>query len=137
MINRRVNIGLTRSVWTFIIAGEASPIIGADFLKHFNLLIDLRKRRHLSLPLVQNLPTIYTSCGCNFRFQEFLLLEFPDITNTSLIGKSATRGSVHHITSRPPVKIWPRNLHQKLYDGVKAEFEFLLVQGIIRPSKSL
>ncbi|GFV20058.1 RT_RNaseH domain-containing protein [Trichonephila clavipes] len=30
----------------------------------------------------------------------------------------------------------PRRLHPKLYDAVKVEFEFLLAQGIIRPSKS-
>ncbi|GFU80859.1 hypothetical protein TNCV_5048551 [Trichonephila clavipes] len=41
MVHTELNLGL----WTFIIADVSSPIIGADFLKHFNLLIDLKKKR--------------------------------------------------------------------------------------------
>ncbi|GFW85424.1 transposon Tf2-11 polyprotein [Trichonephila clavipes] len=49
----------------------------------------------------------------------------------------ASHGTVHHIiTTGPPVTARPRRLHPKLYDAVKVEFEFLLAQGIIRPSKS-
>ena len=35
--------------WTFEIADVKSPIIGADFLLHFNLLVDLKNR-----PLIDN-----------------------------------------------------------------------------------
>ncbi|GFT56115.1 retrovirus-related Pol polyprotein from transposon opus [Trichonephila clavipes] len=50
----------------------------------------------------------------------------------------ASHGTVHHIiTTGPPVTARPRRLHPELYDAVKVEFEFLLAQGIIRPSKSL
>ncbi|GFW70343.1 transposon Tf2-11 polyprotein [Trichonephila clavipes] len=59
------------------------------------------------------------------------------LSNLSLISKSASHGTVHHIiTTGPPVTARPRRLHPKLYDAVKVEFEFLLAQGIIRPSKS-
>ncbi|GFT58584.1 transposon Tf2-6 polyprotein [Trichonephila clavipes] len=103
MVRKELNLGLRRPfIWTFIIADVSSPIIGADFLKHFNLLIDLKKK-----------------------------------SNPSLISKSASHGTVHHIiTTGPPVTARPRRLHPKLYDAVKVEFEFLLAQGIIRPSKS-
>ncbi|GFV38993.1 hypothetical protein TNCV_965591 [Trichonephila clavipes] len=103
MVRKELNLGLRRPfIWTFIIADVSSPIIGADFLKHFNLLIDLKKK-----------------------------------SNPSLISKSASHGTVHHIiTTGPPVTARPRSLHPKLYDAVKVEFEFLLAQGIIRPSKS-
>ncbi|GFV10853.1 transposon Tf2-9 polyprotein [Trichonephila clavipes] len=66
----------------------------------------------------------------------------PHIQNSSLcnpflISKSASHGTVHHIiTTGPPVTARTRRLHPKLYDAVKVEFEFLLAQGIIRPSKS-
>ncbi|GFW07982.1 hypothetical protein TNCV_3921141 [Trichonephila clavipes] len=57
--------------------------------------------------------------------------------NPSLISKSASHGTVHHIiTTGPPVTARPRRLHPKLYDAVKVEFEFLLAQCIIRSSKS-
>ncbi|GFW64723.1 transposon Tf2-11 polyprotein [Trichonephila clavipes] len=103
MVHKELNLGLRRPfIWTFIIADVSSPIIGADFLKHFNLLIDLKKK-----------------------------------SNPSLISKSASHGTVHHIiTTGPPVTARPRRLHPKLYDAVKVEFEFLLAQGIIRPPKS-
>ncbi|GFW47275.1 transposon Tf2-9 polyprotein [Trichonephila clavipes] len=106
MVRKELNLGLRRPfIWTFIIADVSSPIIGADFLKHFNLLIDLKKKKDLINPL---------------------------------ISKSASHGTVHHIiTTGPPVTARPRRLHPKLYDAVKVEFEFLLAQGIIRPSKSL
>ncbi|GFU02221.1 hypothetical protein TNCV_2465991 [Trichonephila clavipes] len=51
--------------------------------------------------------------------------------------RGTSHGTVHHIiTTGPPVTARPRRLHPKLYDAVKVEFEFLLAQGIIRPSKS-
>ncbi|KAG8182035.1 hypothetical protein JTE90_013965 [Oedothorax gibbosus] len=60
-----------------------------------------------------------------------------DITNPSSIGVSTPHDTVHHIiTKGPPVTARPRRLHPKSHDAVKAEFEFLLSQGIIRPSKS-
>ncbi|GFS67965.1 hypothetical protein TNCV_1362091 [Trichonephila clavipes] len=103
MVRKELNLALRRPfIWTFIIADVSSPIIGADFLKHFNLIIDLKKK-----------------------------------SNPSLISKSASHGTVHHIiTTGPPVTARPRRLHPKLHDAVKVEFEFLLAQGIIRPSKS-
>ncbi|GFX62772.1 retrovirus-related Pol polyprotein from transposon 17.6 [Trichonephila clavipes] len=126
MVRKELNLGLRRPfIWTFIIADVSSPIIGADFLKHFNLLIDLKKKK----------PSILT-VDANISFKN-ILSEYPDLSNPSLISKSASHGTVHHIiTTGPPVTARPRRLHTKLYDAVKVEFEFLLAQGIIRPSKS-
>ena len=40
-----VDVGLKREYpWTFIVADVQQPIIGADFLIHYNLLVDLRSR---------------------------------------------------------------------------------------------
>ncbi|GFY14738.1 retrovirus-related Pol polyprotein from transposon opus [Trichonephila clavipes] len=80
-------------------------------------------------------PSILT-VDANISFKN-ILSEYPDLSNPSLISKSASHGTVHHIiTTGPPVTARPRRLHPKLYDAVKVEFEFLLAQGIIRPSKS-
>ncbi|GFU72129.1 hypothetical protein TNCV_3859011 [Trichonephila clavipes] len=105
MVRKELNLGLRRPfIWTFIIADVSSPIIGADFLKHFNLLIDHMKKRPQQ-PF--------------FNFQISITWHSP-----------------------PYYYYWPtshcqaRRLHPKLYDAVKVEFEFLLAQGIIRPSKS-
>ncbi|GFX01247.1 transposon Tf2-11 polyprotein [Trichonephila clavipes] len=145
MVRKELNLGLRRPfIWTFIIADVSSPIIGADFLKHFNLLIDLKKKR-----LVDVETSLFTSCvfsnivqpsiltvDANISFKN-ILSEYPDLSNPSLISKSASHGTVHHtITTGPPVTARPRRLHPKLYNAVKVEFEILLAQGIIRPSKS-
>ncbi|GFX02315.1 retrovirus-related Pol polyprotein from transposon opus [Trichonephila clavipes] len=145
MVRKELNLGLRRPfIWTFIIADVSSPIIGADFLKHFNLLIDLKKKR-----LVDVETSLFTSCvfsnivqpsiltvDANISFKN-ILSEYPDLSNPSLISKSASHGTVYHIiTTGPPVTARSRRLHPKLYDAVKVEFEFLLAQGIIRPSKS-
>ncbi|GFS86417.1 retrovirus-related Pol polyprotein from transposon 297 [Trichonephila clavipes] len=145
MVRKELNLGLRRPfIWTFIIADVSSPIIGADFLKHFNLLIDLKKKS-----LVDVETSLFTSCvfsnivqpsvltvDANISFKN-ILSEYPDLSNPSLISKSASHDTVHHIiTTGPPVTARPRRLHSKLYDAVKVEFEFLLAQGIIRPSKS-
>ncbi|GFX52380.1 hypothetical protein TNCV_4323981 [Trichonephila clavipes] len=84
---------------------------------------------------IQPMPSILT-VDANISFKN-ILSEYPDLSNPSLISKSASHGTVHHIiTTGPPVTARPRRLHPKLYDAVKVEFEFLLAQGIIRPSKS-
>lgn len=42
----KIDIGLRRNFyWSFIVADVTSPIIGSDFIKHFDLLIDLRRNR--------------------------------------------------------------------------------------------
>ena len=54
-IQRRLRAGLVDFEWTFLKAKVAFPILGADFLSHFDLLVELRRRlcrrkgRHLSL----------------------------------------------------------------------------------------
>ncbi|GFT95036.1 retrovirus-related Pol polyprotein from transposon 17.6 [Trichonephila clavipes] len=145
MVRKELNLGLRRPfIWTFIIADVSSPIIGADFLKHFNLLIDLKKKRLVDVETSLFTPCVFSNIvqpsiltgDANISFKN-ILSEYPDLSNPSLISKSASHGTVHHIiTTGPPVTARPRRLHPKLYDAVKVEFEFLLAQGIIRPSKS-
>ncbi|GFV00166.1 retrovirus-related Pol polyprotein from transposon 297 [Trichonephila clavipes] len=84
-------------------------------------------------------PTMNKSPQSNFSLFAANNTKIPayDLSNPSLISKSASHGTVHHIiTTGPPVTGRPRRLHPKLYDAVKVEFEFLLAQGLIRPSKS-
>ena len=41
-----LNIGLRRTFqWVFIIAAVKNPIIGADFLRHYSLLVDVAHNR--------------------------------------------------------------------------------------------
>ena len=41
-----LDLGLRRSFrWIFIVADVATPILGADFLRWYNLLVDMRRNR--------------------------------------------------------------------------------------------
>ena len=41
-----LDLGLRRSFrWVFVIADVATPILGADFLRRYNLLVDIRHNR--------------------------------------------------------------------------------------------
>ena len=41
-----LNLGLRRSLsWIFIIADVRKPILGADFLRHFGLLVDMKQKQ--------------------------------------------------------------------------------------------
>ncbi|GFY03256.1 hypothetical protein TNCV_1172161 [Trichonephila clavipes] len=103
MVRKELNLGLRRPfIWTFIIADVSSPIIALTIL----------------------------TVDANISLKN-ILSEYADLSNPSLISKSASHG-----TTDPPVTARLRRLHPKLYDAVKVEFEFLLAQGIIRPSKS-
>ncbi|GFT29352.1 hypothetical protein TNCV_757111 [Trichonephila clavipes] len=106
-----------------------SPTMNTSPQSNFSLFL------LLIIPKFQPMPSILT-VDANISFKN-ILSEYPDLSNPSLISKSASHGTVHHIiTTGPPVTARPRRLHPKLYDAVKVEFEFLLAQGIIRPSKS-
>ncbi|XP_049539533.1 uncharacterized protein LOC125953796 [Anopheles darlingi] len=45
-VTMKINLGLRRAfIWTFIIADVNTAIIGADFLVHYDLLVDLKRKR--------------------------------------------------------------------------------------------
>ena len=67
-----------------------------------------------------------------------LLAEFPELTKPSPTTKPVKHTTVHHIltTAGPPVYCKPRRLTPEKYKIAKREFEFMVEQGICRPSNS-
>ena len=140
-----VELFLRRSfTWSFYVAAVNKPILGADFLQHFNLLVDLRNRTLVD-PLTSLSTRGMAAPGNTTGFSTVsktnpyanLLSDFPSLTQPY----SATRPVTHHVThcietSGPPVFAKARRLAPERYREVKAEFESLLQQGIIRPSSS-
>jgi cleavage and polyadenylation specificity factor subunit 1 len=61
----KLDLGLRRHFpWNFLIANVQSPIIGADFLHHHNLLVDLKHKRLIdSTTSVSTSGTIVTVSG--------------------------------------------------------------------------
>ena len=89
-----LNLGLRRPVcWVFILADVRNPIIGADFLRSHNVLVDLRNKRlidsvtrlqvqglSLCKPDVTQLHTYQPTFHNEF---DALLRQFPEVTQPS------------------------------------------------------
>ena len=146
-INLTLNLGLRRDfVWRFVIADVSKPIIGADFLTHYGLLVDLRNKcltdsnttlfsrgrlaQHDAIPQVK-------SVVGNTRFHQ-LLKEYPGLTRPGGIPCVVKHNTEHHIrtTPGPPVACKPRRLAPDKLKIAKKEFETMIKFGIARASDS-
>nr|VZI39582.1 unnamed protein product [Spirometra erinaceieuropaei] len=142
-----LDLGLRRIFrWVFIIADVSVALIGADFLAHFNLLVDLKNRRLVDCitdlharcqsdvnPCVNPL-TVMPISDCPFHS---LLRQFPRLTNPSFREVDIKHTVTHHIsTTGPPKSCRPRRLAPDRLKIAKAEFEHMLELGIIRQSDS-
>lgn len=141
----QVNLGLRRSFeWTFYIGAVSQAIIGADMLRHYNLLVDVKGRRLVD-PLTSISspahPTPGDSTHLTVIHQDHkfaaLLKSFPTLTQPYSAELPIKHHVTHHIeTSGPPVHAKARRLAPDRYRRAKAEFESLMRQGIVRPSSS-
>ena len=106
---RVVDVGLKRDyAWTFIVAEVKQPIIGADFLIHYSLLVDLKRRclrdmraglaipatlssiTPLSLNRVDTVQNDYTK----------LLGQFPELTRPTTKGEPVKHGITHKVVTK-------------------------------------
>lgn len=140
-----LDVGLRRKFqWPFIIANVTRAIIGADFLEHFGLLVDLKKRRlidsltnlcaitGLAHTHIEHLSTINRNCP-----YAALLKEFADITKPLPAADRKTTKVTHQITTRGhPVFERFRRLPPDKLAAAKEEFRQLMELGICRPSDS-
>ncbi|VDL58972.1 unnamed protein product [Hymenolepis diminuta] len=132
--------------WIFIIADVSKPIIGADFLCHLRLLLDLRGKKLLD-PLTSlhskcteyPCPT-YSSIICIEPSESpfySILKKFPDLTNPLCRNKPVNHSVTHSITTNEnPVKSRIRRLSLTRYKIAKDEFEHMIDLGIIHRSSS-
>ncbi|XP_066589575.1 uncharacterized protein [Prorops nasuta] len=144
-INLVVDLNLRRDfTWPFIIAEVEEAIIGADFLNHFNLLIDLRNRRLIdSITGLTTKGQLETVKCCSVSTVEYnspyanLLQEFIEITRVKTVPYLKVTEFAHRIvTNGPPVTERPRKLAGEKAKAAKAEIQRLLDAGICRPSSS-
>lgn len=143
--NLVLNLKLRRPhSWTFILADVKQPILGADFLKHHKLLVDVNGRRLIdsvtNLNVIGSIvnygeDTIKTINITNPYYD--LLSMYPDITKPVCYKDTPKHSVVHHIeTTGSPVFARARPLPPDKYLKVKKEFEYMQQIGICRPSKS-
>ena len=143
-----VSLGLRRRFqFVFVIADVEQPIIGADFLHHHQLTVDLRARRimdsvtQLSSPATIAHVSHFTSPSINLTSVpdsvKNILSSFPDLTRPYTATLPAKHTVEHHLSTKgPPVHARARRLAPDRLAAAKAEFEHMMDMGIIRPSSS-
>ena len=141
----KLDLGLRRSFqWTFYVAAVSQAILGADFLAHYNLLVDIRNRRlldsitQLAAPAdLVHQDSTKLSAVCDASPFSSLLKSFPELTQPYSATTPVKHNVQHFIeTTGPPVYAKARRLPPHRFQLAKAEFENLMRQGIIRPSSS-
>lgn len=140
-----LNLNLRREFrWTFIVAGVKQPILGADFLSHYGLLVDLNRKQLIDSVTKLNILACVKDClnpsvktiDDSHPYRE-LLCEFPEITKPVCFREPPLHAVQHFIeTSGPPVHARARPLPPDRFLKVKQEFKVMQELGICRPSKS-
>ena len=142
-----VCIGLRRSFkWSFILADVSQPILGADFLRHYGLLVDLRTNRLWDATTslsVNGIASDFPSLNLTIvqvdsdSVYKRLLAEFTEITRPMFKNCPMKHDVTHRIlTTGPPVSARPRRLAPDKHKIAKDEFGRLLDLGIVEPSDS-
>ena len=143
-----LDIGLRRTFrWVFIIADIPRPVLGADFLYHFGLLVDLRRSTLLDSATQLRVQGIicsnnestgikHTRVNEDNPFSQ-LLAEFPSVTQACSPDRPTKHTVTHHIqTTGPAVHGRTRRLAPERLRVARQEFDHMLQLGIVRPSSS-
>ncbi|GBM89708.1 Transposon Ty3-I Gag-Pol polyprotein, partial [Araneus ventricosus] len=143
--NLSLNIGLRRIFpWSFIIADVSRPILGADFLTHYGIIIDLKskclKDQQTTLTSTgkistDNTPSI-TALKLSLNFND-LIREYNDIFDD--VERSPIKVQSHNVThviqaKGPPVGAKARRLAPDKLIAAKQEFQNLIHKGICSPT---
>ena len=142
-----LNLGLRRTFrWVFMIANVRNLILGADFLNHYGLVVDMRRRRlwdtrtqFFVQGVISSSPSPSPRLLPITPSNDFtaIMAEFPTITQPCSKDRPIKHDITHHIdTTGPPVSVRPRRLAPEKLKIVRQEFEHILELDIIRPSSS-
>ena len=143
----KLDLGLRRIFpWTFTVADVSRPILGADFLHHYGLIVDLKSKKlidsltsvsslgKISLDPIPKITVLHHSEKFDLllRKYEFLFEDVPKLPSPS------HSSDVMHVieTKGPPVAAKARRLAPDKLLAAKAEFFQLVEKGICSPSKS-
>ncbi len=141
----KLNLNLRREfLWRFIIADVSQAILGADFLGHHGLIIDLQGQRLVDRTTLLNAQCSLTkltsarisTINTTHKFSD-ILREFAEITRSTPLGARTKASVIHHITTTgQPTCARPRRLSPEKLAAARSEFELLMKLGICRPSDS-
>ncbi|XP_046974662.1 uncharacterized protein LOC124540931 [Vanessa cardui] len=130
--------------WKFIVADVSKPILGADFLNHHQLIVDLKNQRlidavtnlKINAPITSTDTPTVRSIDIRNAYHE-ILAEFPGTTRLTAMQLKPKINVEHYIeTQGPPIHCRARPIPPHRYEKVKKEFENMIQQGLCRLSKS-
>lgn len=140
-----LDLGLRRPItWQFTIADTNRPVIGADLLNEYGLMVDVQGKSLIDKVTKIKVPgfqkevqhTTIRTIDSTSTYHH-ILAEFPLLTQGSRTTTKWPHGIQHYIeTSGPPVANRFRRLPPEKLKVAKAEFNHLVTQGICRPSRS-
>ena len=120
--------GQTHS-WTFIIADVRHPLLGADFLSHYSLVVDVARHRLLNTDTYTSVPLCISNVEENINVPSTddtysdIIKDFNDVFKPELRlspGAAAKHGVQHFIkTTVPPVHSRYRRLRPELHTSLK------------------
>jgi cleavage and polyadenylation specificity factor subunit 1 len=131
--------------WKFIVAAVTQPLLGADFLLAYNLLVDLKGKRLFDATTFESIACRQVDAtaphlsfvSANGKRCTQILADFPGITTPNFDRKPTKHGVEHYIpTTGPPLHARPRRLPPDKLKLAKEEFRKMEELGIIQPSNS-
>jgi hypothetical protein len=138
-----IKLNGTAFTWTFLLAEVKFPILGVDFLRQFQLLVDVvggqLLPRRADVAAAAAAPTCCSVAGpvqpsCEFSA---LLQQFPAVAQPFSVSTTPHHGVEHHIVTRgPPATAKVRRLDPVRLAAAKAEFDQMLKAGVVRRSSS-
>lgn len=142
-----LDLGMRRTFrWVFVIANIQHPILGADFLRHFSLIFDIR---HYCLSDgLTHLRIQGISCNTQSPSPAILprkpisiyvavLADFPSLVQPCTSHTPVTHNVTHHIeTTGPPVSARACRLGPDRLQIAHQAFDHMLELGIVRLSSS-
>ncbi|CAE1297154.1 unnamed protein product [Acanthosepion pharaonis] len=141
-----LNIGMRRDfTWTFTQADVKTPILGADFLAHYDLAVHMNTRTlsdNTTNIAVKGTLSRHNTTGisvttCHGREYIEILNRYPDLIQPLAGTGPAKHQTQHQIkTSGQPTFSHPRRLPPHKLEYAQKEFNNMLKDGFIRPSDS-
>ncbi|XP_034945575.1 uncharacterized protein [Chelonus insularis] len=131
--------------WAFIIADVDTPIVGADFLAHYDLLIDLKNKQlidsttslstkgKLRQTQFLGISTVSSDINCSDLLKEFISITKP---SENAITPSKMEFAHRIPTTGPPVSERYRKISGDKAVAAKTDLQDLLRRGKLRPSSS-